>query len=193
MDRRGLWIVSALLALLGGAVFLFSTSWRSGSGAPAAGGADAGESPSGPEIVLRNVDMREIRDGEAPYRLLSERATYRVLSENVTAAGVTLLLQGRRGETVVRAPEAQWDMRMGRIVLPSGATAEDRAGWSALVDSARLSLTERVLTAPGKATLSGPGLTVAGDNLVWHWREGKVELERPKTRVLPARALRRKG
>ena len=191
MTRKGILFSAALLAVLGGAAFLFSTSWR-GGGESGSGGA-AGESPSGPEIVLHNVEMREIRGGEAPYRVISERATYRVLSETVSATGVTLLLQGRRGETVVRAPEARWDMRTGWIVLPSGGSAEDRAGWSASVDSARLSLVERVMTATGKATLSGPGLAVAGDNLVWRWREGKVELDRPKTRVLPARAFPRKG
>lgn len=183
---------AALLAVLGIAALLASLSWRNEE-SPGPGGASRGESPSGPEIVLRNVEMREIRKGEAPNRLLSEQASYRVLTGDLSASGVTLLLPGRKGEVVVRAPEARWDMKAGRILLPAGGSAEGGGGWHATVVSASLSLAERVLTAPGEARLSGPGLTVAGDNLVWHWREGKLELEQPKTQVLPSRALGRKG
>ncbi|MBI5341926.1 MAG: hypothetical protein HZB63_01120 [Deltaproteobacteria bacterium] len=192
MKRRWLLSLAALLAVLAGAAFLSGIP-RTSERAPGAEGISGGELSPGPQIVLRNVEMREVRKGEAAYRLLSDVVTYRVLSEDLSAAGVTLLLPGQRGEVVVRAPEARWDMRTGRIVLPSGGSAEDRGGWIASVAFARLSLPERTFTAPGDANLSGPGLAVAGDNLVWRWREGKVELERPKTRVLPARALRRKG
>ena len=192
MKRRWLLSLAALLAVLAGAAFLSVIPWKS-ERTPGAEGISGSEPPPGPQIVLRNVEMREVRNGEATYRLLSDVVSYRVLSEDLSATGVTLLLPGQRGEVVVRAPEARWDMRTGRIVLPSGGSAEDRGGWVASVAFARLSLPERTLTAPGDANLSGPGLAVAGDNLVWRWREGKVELERPKTRVLPARALRRKG
>ncbi|MBI5577074.1 MAG: hypothetical protein HY896_12020 [Deltaproteobacteria bacterium] len=192
MSRRRLIFLAGLLAVLGGVAFAVFFPWRQ-AGTTDSGAFAGAESPAGPEIVLHDVEMREIRRGEATYRLVSERATYRVIPEKVSASGVTVVLQGKRGEVVVRAPEARWDMRMGQIVLPAGGTAEDRAGWSAFVDSARISLATSVFSAPGEARLSGPGLAVAGDNLVWNWMEGKMELERPKTRVLPARALGGKG
>jgi hypothetical protein len=50
-----------------------------------------------------------------------------------------------------------------------------------------------MLTSAGKAMLSGPGLSVVGDNLVWNWRKGTVELELPKTRLSPSRVFPRKG
>jgi hypothetical protein len=49
------------------------------------------------------------------------------------------------------------------------------------------------MTARGKAVLSGPDLSIAGDNLVWRWRDGKIALEAPKTRLAPNRTFRRGG
>lgn len=184
--------IAALVAVLGAVVLLDSYPWRD-AGSPGGGERSRGEFQSEPEIILRNVEMREVRKGEATNRLLSEQANYRVLSGDLSASGVTLVLPGLKEEVVLRAPEARWEMRAERILLPAGGTAESGGGWSAFVVAADLSLRERVLRAPGAARLTGPGLAIAGDNLVWHWQDGKVELERPKTRVFPARALGRKG
>lgn len=184
---------AALSAVLGGAALFATISWRGGGATSGNGGIAAVESGSGPEILLQGVDMREIRKGEAPNRFLSEHAAYRVLTGDFTASDVTLMLPGRLGGVVVRAPEARWDMPGGRITLPAGGSAESGGGWRASVATATLSLGERVLNSQGEVHLSGPGLAVAGDNLTWRWRDGKVEIERPKSRVMPARALGKRG
>jgi hypothetical protein len=179
--------LAVLIAALGGAGVVAWNTWYRDVPGDAEG--NGGDLPAGPEIVLRKVEITEIRKGEAPNRLVSDQATYRILNESVSGTGVTITLQGKRGELILRAPEARWDMRSGGIFLPNGGSAENEAGWSAHVNSARLSLPERTLTASGEAKLKGPGLAMAGDNLVWRWQEGKVELDRPKTRVMPARVL----
>ncbi|MBF8258005.1 MAG: hypothetical protein HW377_379 [Actinobacteria bacterium] len=184
---------AALLAVLGGLALIASVTWRNAGTPSGNGGITDGESRFEPEIVLQGVDLVEIRKGEAPNRLLSEHATYHVFAGDLSASGVTIRLPGRQGDVVLRTPEAHWDLRAGRIALPVGGTAENGGGWSATVVSAKINLRERILTAHGEARLAGPGLTIEGDNLVWRWRDGKMELERPKTRVLPARALGRKG
>ncbi len=150
-------------------------------------------SPAEPEVILRDVVMREIRKEGAQYRLVSEQAAYLLQTGMVSASGVTLELPGAAGNPVVRAPKASWDMQTGQIILPEGGSARTGEGWSASVSAAVLSLPEQVMTAKGKASLSGPDLSVAGDNLVWRWREGKVALDMPKTRLESGRTFRRGG
>src|SRR3990170_4684184 len=118
------------------------------------------------------------------------RASGRDFLEGPRSAGA---LGTVRRRSAVRAPKASWDMQNGQIFLPEGGSAENDTGWSSAISTANLSLPERILTATGKASLSGPGLSVVGDNLVWHWREGKVSLEMPKTRLEPSLAFRRRG
>ena len=146
-----------------------------------------------PEVILRDVVMREIRKEGAQYRLVSDQAAYLLQTGRISASGVTLEMSGAAGNPVVRAPEASWDMQTGQIILPEGGSARTGEGWSASVPAAILSLPEQVLTARGKAVLSGPDLSIAGDNLVWRWREGKMALEAPKTRLVPSRTFRRGG
>lgn len=188
--RRGVFLAAACAAL-GGIGVLVAISMEDagprGPFGPAAG------SPSEPEVLLQGVELREIRKGEPPYRITTDQATYKLLSGRVSGSSVTLELPGSAGEVTVRAPKASWDMPAGQVYLPEGASAEDDAGWSATVVSARLSLPDRMLTAPGKARLNGPGLSVVGDNLVWNVREGKVELKLPVTRLEPSRAFQRRG
>lgn len=193
MMRPRFFSFAALFAVLCGLALIASISWLGGGATSGNGGTTAVESRTEPEIVLHDVDMVEIRKGEASNRLLSEHATYHVFAGDISASGVTLRLPGRQGEMVLRTPEAHWDLRTGRIALPVGGTAENGGGWSATLVSANLFLRERILTANGEARLAGPGLTMAGDNMIWRWRDGKVELERPKTRILPARAFGRRG
>jgi hypothetical protein len=190
---RGVLPLAALCAVLAG-TFLLATVSSKGPRAPWE--PPGAESPGGPEVILRDVVLREVRKEGAHYRLTSEQATYRILAGRVSATGVTLELPGAEGEGagegVVTAPKADWNMENGQIVLPEGGIAESGAGWSAEVVAADLSLPGRVLTSTGKARFSGPGLVVVGDNLVWHWKDGKVALERPNTRIEPARAQGRR-
>jgi len=149
--------------------------------------------PAEPEVILRDVVMREIRKEGVQYRLVSEQADYLLLTGRFSASGVTLELPGAAGDVVVHAPKASWNMLTGHIFLPEGGSARTDTGWSAVVAATDLSLPEQILTATGKARLSGPGLSVVGDNLVWRWREGKVALELPKTRLESNRTFRRGG
>lgn len=179
--------VAALLA----AVYLFALGAARRAIVLAGRDQDAVEE-AGPEIVLHDVEMREVREGGGDYRLSSERATYSVRERTLLAAGMTLALPEPSGEISVRAPRAAWDMDAGRIDLPGGFSAVNRAGWSASVPDGRLDLKERVMTAKG-AALSGPGVSVSGINLVWRWREGTVSLDSPRTLVTPGKVPRNEG
>lgn len=188
---RGVFFV-ALVAALGGIGFLAAISMK-GPGPQGPVGISAAGSRSEPEVILQGVEMREIRKEGAPYKVFSEQATYSLLSSRFSGTGVIFEHSGNAGEMVVRAPIASWDMQTGQIFLPEGGSAENRTGWSAAVVSANLSLPERMLTSAGKAMLTGPGLSVVGDNLVWSWKEGTVALELPKTHLSPSRVFRRRG
>lgn len=183
---------AALIAALGG-IALLAAITAMAPGNRGARGSSAAAHPSEPEVVFQGMEMREIRGEGTQYRLLSDRATYRFLTGGISAVGVTLELPDAAGTVTVRAPKASWDTKTGQVLLPEGGSAENGAGWSAAVAVARLSLPDRQMTAAGAARLSGPGLSVAGSDLVWKWREGKLALQQPKTRLEPARTLRRRG
>ncbi len=178
--------LGALLAILGGAGLLLGISVRNQESRDPGG--TSAEIPAGPELILREVEVREIGKEGPQSRLTSDRASYLVLARKLSADGVTLFLPGTSNGMIVRAPKAFWDMDAGRILLAEGGAAENDAGWSAVVDEASLSLPDRLMTASGNARLSGPGLSVTGDHLVWRWREGKLALENPRSRVEPAKA-----
>ena len=141
---------------------------------------------TGPQIVLRGVAMVEMRREGQVYRLFSDNASYSVRSGYALASNVTLVLKERGGDVVVTAPEATWDMNEGWIDLAKGASAKDRAGWSAVSPSASINLNTEVITA-ADAHFEGPGLTVSGSNLRWRWQDGTVALESPRSRILPGR------
>jgi hypothetical protein len=153
----------------------------------------AGVSPdNGPEIVLRDVAMREIREGGDAFRLRSEEATYSPGTGTLTASMMTLeLFSEPSGEIVVRAGSAVWDLAAGRIVLPEGGSAERAQGWSAKVPEGSLDLRERVFRGD-EATLAGPGVMMAGRDLVWRWEDDAVTLSSPRSRIAPA-GLPRQG
>lgn len=188
MSRRRILSLGALLAILGGIGLLAAISTREQG--PHDAGGTAVERPAGPELILREVEVREIREGEPQYRLTSDRVSYLLRARRLSAAGVTLFLPGISNGIVVRAPKASWDMEAGTILLDEGGAAGNAAGWSAIVAAASLSLPNREMSAVGNVRLSGPGLQVAGDNLVWGWREGKLALSNTRTRVESPRALR---
>jgi hypothetical protein len=160
---------------------------------PLPSGPEAGVSPdNGPEIVLRDVAMREIREGGDAFRLRSEEATYSPGTGTLTASMMTLELSSEpSGEIVVRAGNAVWDLAAGRIVLPEGGSAERAQGWSAKVPEGSLDLRERVFRGD-EATLAGPGVMMAGRDLVWRWEDDAVTLSSPRSRIAPA-GLPRQG
>lgn len=189
MRRRRILSLGALLTILGGIGLLLAAISAREPG-PRDGGGTAVERPAGPEVLLRDVEVREIRKEGPQYRLTSDRASYLLLARKLSADGVTLFLPGISNGMIVRAPKASWDMEAGRILLGEGGAAENGAGWSAVIAAASLSLPDRVMTAAGDVRLSGPGLRVSGDNLVWSWREGKMALSNTRTRVESTRAFR---
>lgn len=179
---RSLAIAAAVVACLAG-LYLMAMSAAKSTILLARSGPAAGE-PREPEIVLRDVEVREIREDGRSYRLSSDNASYSVLSKRLYAETVTLTLREGPERTVVHAPRARWSMEEGRMDLPEGGSAENGAGWTAAVPEARIDLRGQVMTAPS-ASLSVPGVRVAGTNLVWRWQEGKVEIDAPKSQVLP--------
>ncbi|MDA8123180.1 MAG: hypothetical protein M0Z38_11545 [Deltaproteobacteria bacterium] len=188
MSRRRILSLGALLAILGGIGLLAAVSTMEQGPHDAVW--KAVERPDGPELILREVEVREIREGEPQSRLTSDRVSYLLNARRLSAAGVTLFLPGISNGIVVRAPKASWDMEAGTILLDEGGAAGNAAGWSAIVAAASLSLPNREMSAAGNVRLSGPGLQVAGDNMVWGWREGKLALSNTRTRVESPRALR---
>jgi hypothetical protein len=181
---RGLAVAAAILACLAG-IYLMAMSAAKSTVLLARSG-PAAEELREPEIVLRDVEVREIREDGRSYRLSSDNATYSVLSKRLSAEKVTVTLREGRERTVVHAPRARWSMEEGRMDLPEGGSAENGAGWTAAVPEARIDLRAQVMTAP-RASLSIPGVRVAGTNLVWRWQEGTVEIDAPKSRVSPER------
>ncbi len=185
MRRRGLLPFLALFAVMGG-LFVLAATMPGNERLPAV--QEAGL--DGPALVLRGVEVREIPPKGPQIRLFSEEATYRIPARKVTGTGVSLALPSRGGDVIVRAKTAKWDMDAGVVRLPDGGVAENAEGWSATLPAAEVFLLRRLLTASGRATLSGPGLSVAGDNLAWRWQEGTLTLAMPKTRFEPARIPR---
>ncbi len=149
----------------------------------APGDSQAGDAV-GPQIILRGVEMVEMRRGGQVYRLVSDNASYAIRSGYAFASNVTLVLKEREGDVVVTAPEASWDMNEGRIDLGKGASAKDGFGWTAVSPRAGVDLNAEVITAED-ARVEGPGLSVEGSNLRWRWQDGTVELDSPKSRILP--------
>ena len=175
------WLAAGAL-LVGACLLVLDMS--TGTGSPSNGNRGAGD--SGPQIVLRGVAMVETRRERQVYRLVSDNVSYSVRSGQTVASDVTLVLKEREGDVVVTAPVATWNMKEGRIDLAMGVFAANKAGWTAVSPRASVDLNSEVITAE-EASLSGAGLTVLGDELRWRWQDGKVELDSPRSRVLPGR------
>jgi hypothetical protein len=173
----------AASAILVGA-YLMALNLASSTHFPAEGRAAADD--GGPQIVLREFEMVEAGPGERFYRLASDDATYSFRSGQVFASGVTLSLKQQGGDVVVTASLASWNMSEGRIELAEGASAGNGLGWTASAPTASIDLKEEVISAE-KANLAGPGITVMGSNLRWHWHDGTVALDSPISRILPDR------
>jgi len=177
------WFAAA--ALLAGAGLLV-LAMSTGTSSSTQGTGDAGD--SGPQIILRGVVMVEAHRERQVYRLVSDNASYSVWEGQAIASDVTLVLKERDGDVIVTAPMASWDMKEGRIDLAMGASAVNGAGWTAISPHASVDLKSEVITAE-EASLSGPGLTVVGNNLRWRWQDGKMELDSPESSIDPGRNL----
>jgi len=152
-----------------------------------------GRGESALEIRLGPVEMREIREDGTSTRLAAREAVYSYARKTVVGTGVEVSL-GRDPEgSVIRSPRAFWDFPGKRISLPDGGTAERGGAWKGEFASAEVDLEPRILRVPGEVTLSGPGLSIRGRNLEWHWTDGKVTLDAPKSRIAPASLPGRKG
>lgn len=162
---------------------------------PRSGGVPApqGNGGSGAGLVMHGMEMTEVRPTGVRYRLGAERATYALSDKTVEATGVNFALIEKAGEVRVAAPRVAWNIERQTAAFPEGCDAEYPGGYSARVPSAELDLDGRVFRAAGPATFTGPGFTVAGTDLVWHWREGKADLKNPKSVVLPDSARRKRG
>lgn len=147
---------------------------------------------AGPELLLSAVEFREVRPDGRVYRMTCDRARYAIERKDLEAWDVVVKVPEGAGRILVRAPRATWATEAGRIALPDGGTASNESGWDFRVSRGQLDLSARVLSAP-EARLSGPGVAVAGDNLVWRWGDGKATLDQPRSRVEPARLGRTRG
>lgn len=188
MKRRAL-IAAGVFVAAGLAVLLaavFSPARR--AAAPPAAGSDGGA-----QIVLRGVELSDLRDAGTVCRLTADRAAWSLAGRTVTADGVTLFLPGRGGESVVRAPRAAWDLAAATIALPGGCSAEAPGGWSAKAASGRVDLAADRFHGLGEAAVAGPGLVVRGTELVWSWKDGTIAMEKPVSRIAAGAAARRKG
>lgn len=188
--RRALPVFATLVLVL--AALAIVAAVPGGPRGRASGDASLRRAGEGPMLVLREVDVKEMRPGATTVRFRSDRASYAILARHLSAEGVTVVLPGPEGEIVVEAPLASWDMDAGIVLLPGGGRGAGAGGWSASVPEARLDLSARKVTA-GSASLSGPGVSVEGRDLVWMWKDGALTLEAATGRVLPGKAARRDG
>ncbi len=181
------WAVFALIVLL--LAIRGVPSGKAPGIPPAAGTAPAqGIAAGGPEIRLGPVEMREYHD-DGWWNLLTARtAVYSYSGKTVGASDVVISL-GERAVVKggrIEAPEAFWNLDRKTIELPEGGRAVREGGWDAELSRAFLDLPDRILRVPGPASLAGPGFAIAGNHLVWHWGEGRVTMESPRSRILPA-------
>jgi len=175
----------AAVALIVGAYLLVQN--LSGIPRPLPEGRNGGNG-GGPKIILRVVEIVEVRPEGQTYRLASDNASYSISLGRVVASGVRLTLRERGENVVASAPLASWDLNNGRIDLAKGATVGNGTGWTATAPRASIDLKSEVITAE-EASLAGPGFTVEGRNLRWRWQDSTVALDSPRSSFLPGRVL----
>jgi len=164
-----------------------------GAAVPAPG-SSRGPVETGPEIRLGPAEVLEIHDDGSRNRLTAEGAVYEYERKMLTGHGVVVypMTGAARGSTV-QAPAATWDFERASITLPEGGRMDHQGGWKGELSSATVDLAARTLRVPGEATISGPGFTITGTRLGWSWVDGKITMDSPKSRILPAAAHRRRG
>jgi hypothetical protein len=165
-----------------------------GDGVPAPAvspGTDAG----GPEVRMGPVEMREFHDDGTWNRLDAREAVYSYARKTVKGSEVVVSLGtgGNFKRSVIRAPMAFWDFNSRSVSLPEGGVADREGGWKGDLSPAALDLAGGILRVPGPVSLSGPGFSVAGTNLVWRWPDGKVTLDSPVSLIAPAALPGREG
>jgi len=149
---------------------------------------------TGPEIRLGPAEVLEIHDDGSRNRLTSEGAVYEYVRKTLTGHGVVVypMAGSARGSTV-RAPAVAWDFDRASMAFPEGGVADYVGGWKGELSPATVNLAAHTLRVPGPATISGPGFSITGSNLVWNWVDGKITMDSPRSRILPTAAHRRKG
>jgi hypothetical protein len=132
--------------------------------------------------------MRELHDDGSWNRLEAVEAVYSYGRRTVAATAVAVSVGRGMGfsGSVIRAPRAFWDFDGQTVDLPEGARADREGGWKGEFSFASLDLDGRILRVPGRVSLSGPGLSVSGENLRWGWPDGKVTMDAPASRIAPA-------
>ena len=163
---------------------------------PPASGAVRGMGETGREIRLGPAEVWEFHDDGSRNRLTAESAVYEYERKTLAGRGVIVYPMAAAGaarDSIVRAPEAHWDFDRAAISLPEGARVDHAGGWTGEVSPATLDLAVRTLRAPGAATFSGPGFSVAGDHFAWDWGNGRITMDSPKGRIVPSAVPRRRG
>ena len=143
------------------------------------------------EILLVPVDLWEFHEDGACNRLIASDAVYSYADRTILGNEVTISIGEEKsfrkiGESDLRASRAFWDFDGKRIELPDGGQAESAQGWKVDMEPAVFDLETRILSAPGKTYLNGPGLSVVGVGLRWDWMAEKIFLVSPVSRILPS-------
>jgi hypothetical protein len=149
---------------------------------------------AGPDIRLGPAEVREFHEDGSWNRLEADAAVYEYARRILTGRGVVVYPMGGplRGATM-RAPSASWDFDRAVVSFPEGGSVAREGGWTGELSPAVLDIAGRVLRVPGAATLSGPGFSVHGMNLVWSWTEGTITMDSPRSRLKTSPPPRRKG
>jgi len=185
------WAVFA--AVVAGLAFLSATPVDVAKVPSAASGAETAALDL--EVRLKPVDMQEFHDDGDWNRLEAKEAVYSYGRKTVEGTGVSVSLgTGKRLDgSVIRAARAFWDFDGKSIELPEGGRADRNGGWTGELAPARLDLDTRTLRVPGAVSLSGPGFSVVGGNLVWRWQDGKITMDSPVSRITPASLPGKRG
>jgi hypothetical protein len=151
--------------------------------------------PSGPEIRLGPVALKELHDDGSWNRLDAEAAVYGYANRTVSARSVTVSLRSGTdlSGSTLRAPRAIWDLDGRSIALPEGCRVVREGGWAGALSAATLDLAGGILRVPGEARIEGPGVSIDGRNLAWRWEDGKITMDAPKSRIVPSARFGRKG
>jgi hypothetical protein len=192
MNHRLLpWAVFA--AVIAGLAFLAPTPENVPPVPSAARG--AGTAALDLEVRMGPVDMREFHDDGTWNRLEAGEAVYSYGRKTVEGTDVSVSLGTGKGleGSVIRAVRAFWDFDGKSIELPEGGRADRKGGWTGELAPATLDLDTRTLRVPGAVSLSGPGLSVVGGNLEWRWPDGKITMDSPVSRIIPASLPGKRG
>lgn len=166
------------------AALLLLPLWGCQAAPTGSGSASAGDGGA-PELALSGVTVRHVAADGARGTVEAARATYSLSSRLVRAEAVSASVPRDGGEATLSAPAAEWGTDSGVLRFPAGVTAALGGSYRAELSKGEADLRGRTLRGEGKAVLSGPGVTVAGEGLAWDLKAGKGTLGSPRARVAP--------